>query len=931
MFETIWQAVREELSGERARDCTARFWEHARWNSFDRMQQTAVEIAAVMAEIGLRDVQVLEYPADGETAHGGWVMPQAWDAREARLEIASPEVGAPLLACYSDCPQSLMMYSAPTPPGGVEADVVLLSDDGADVGGKIVLADGVGLDIGLRAFERGAVGVVSDAMRLAGSVHAKHPAHFDEACQWHNYTIPPWKAAGKGFGFSISPAAGRRLRELMRRRAAVRLRAIVETRLYDGVIPCVTGLLPGETSEEIALTGHLCEPGANDNSSGCALALEVVRTVRALVERGKLRPLRRGLRPVLTFEARGYQAFLADWPDLKRLTAGVNLDMVGNDLSEARARTNVVFNYPSLPAYTDVLALALMRRLQRDDKLFHFRTAAMGLVDNVFGIPSVGAPMCVLGSWPDAYYHTSLDGMDSISPAAMAKIGRVAGTYCAFLATAGLAEAAWLARVTAAHGEREIVDAARDAEHPAGPAGPAGPAEKLAHLAEKNAARLRSICRLVGDRHVIPTVEGLAEARGWLCRWSHLFGNEEIASRTADLGERLRRLAKRKTREARSDSRHARRTGSAAATKPPTPPTDDVIDRARRLVPQATFRGSICFESLSARDRADLKAATGLTVSWGAPDWLQLTIFRSNGKRSALEIWRWLRHEADAPDLSRFCATVEFLAAHGFVRLRACLTKDDYLTALREIGLPAGPSASSGQGEVVMVHSSLSRFGHVAGGCDTVIDALLDTIGSAGTLAMPALSCSWVGRKPFDPAKTPSRVGAISEAFRRRAGVLRSGHPTHSVCALGGEAGRITADHTPDRAVFSDEGAFGQLYALDAWVLLLCDRSANTVLHLAEHRAGLLVTDLVAHVAEGGRRREVTVRGAPWHVDFEGHYELLVRRGQLHTARLGEGELYLMRCRHAVDAALEDLRKDPTPAMGRDCDCAVCRNLRAQL
>jgi len=87
VYEAIWQAVKGELSGERARDFVARLWEHARWNSFDRMRQTAAEAAAIMREIGLADVQVIEYPADGVTAYGGWVMPEAWDVEDASLEI----------------------------------------------------------------------------------------------------------------------------------------------------------------------------------------------------------------------------------------------------------------------------------------------------------------------------------------------------------------------------------------------------------------------------------------------------------------------------------------------------------------------------------------------------------------------------------------------------------------------------------------------------------------------------------------------------------------------------------------------------------------------------------------------------------------------------------------------------------------------------
>ena len=45
-----------------------------------------------------------------------------------------------------------------------------------------------------------------------------------------------------------------------------------------------------------------------------------------------------------------------------------------------------------------------------------------------------------------------------------------------------------------------------------------------------------------------------------------------------------------------------------------------------------------------------------------------------------------------------------------------------------------------------MVHTSLSQIGYVCGGAQTVIEALIETIGDEGTIMMPAQS--W---KSIDP------------------------------------------------------------------------------------------------------------------------------------------------------------------------------------
>ena len=918
MFEPIWKAVRRELSGDQARDYAARIWAHARWNSFDGIQRAAAEIGDIGREIGLEDVEIRQYPADGVTSYGGWIMPRAWDAHEARLQIMGPpDVLRQTLADYSECPQSLIMYSAPTPADGVEAEVVAVRNaskaeayEGLDVAGKLVLADAIGLDVAALAFERGALGIVCDSVKLAGSPQEKTPGHFDNACQWHNYTIPPWRGPHEGFGFSITPADGRRLRELLRAHPHVRLMAVVRTRLYDGHVPLVTGLLPGRSREEILITGHLCEPGANDNASGCGLGLEVLRTIRALCEKGDLRGLERGIRFMFSFEVRGYQAYLAEATGLRHLVAGINLDMVGNDLGDARSVCNLLYNWPVAPAYTDFLALALLRRLQGEDPLFRFRTQRTELVDNLFGEPSVGAPMCVLGCWPDATYHTSLDVIDTLSPRAMASLGRVAATYCAFLAQAGSEEALWLARTTAAHGEEELIASARCL---AETGDLSGALEHLDYVARKNVARLRSIARLVPPPGDVPTADNVRKNAARSGRTSGLTADEDFKRRLHTFCGRIVFSGLRKQEDMAQDA------GVIPRDDVPPPPVD-ADDRAPRLVPVRTFRGSLCFESLDPAARADLAKRTGLAVGWGAPTWLQLAVFLASGKRSVLDIWRDLKYEAVNLAVGRLCDTFEFLADHGFVRMRPVLSKADYLDALARVGLPAG--------QVVMAHTSLSRCGYGEGGADTVIDALLEAVGPRGTLVMPTLSCSWAGRPPFDPATTPARIGTIPNVFGLRPGVRRSPHPTHAVAAVGPHADDITRRHSADEPVFAETGAFGRLYALDARILMLAPLATNTCLHMGEERAGIPLPDLAARVDDGGQPAGV-IRRAPWHVNFEPHYDRLRERGLLRSAPLGEDTIYLMSMRETVDAATENLRRNPRLVAQDGCECELCRRVRA--
>jgi aminoglycoside 3-N-acetyltransferase len=160
-------------------------------------------------------------------------------------------------------------------------------------------------------------------------------------------------------------------------------------------------------------------------------------------------------------------------------------------------------------------------------------------------------------------------------------------------------------------------------------------------------------------------------------------------------------------------------------------------------------------------------------------------------------------------------------------------TRADLGADLRKLGLRAG--------DVVLVHSSLSKIGFVDGGPDAVIDALLDVLGNDGTLAMPSFPfdsyvAEYLRRNPeFDVGATPSRMGKVTEVFRQRPGVRRSVHPTHPLAALGPAAETITSDHARCRTTFDACSPFARLCDLGGKILLLgVDFNAMTNLHVVE-------------------------------------------------------------------------------------------------
>jgi aminoglycoside 3-N-acetyltransferase len=914
MIERIWKAIEEEFSGENTKAYINRIWKNSRFNSFEKIRKTAREIWEIMGEMGLIR-EIIEYPADGITHYGGWIMPEAWDVEDASLEIIEPQVDKPLLASYKKCPHSLMMFSAPTPQKGIECEVVF---EDSDVEGKIVLTNSIGVDKAIEWFKRGAVGIISDYLAVLGKPYGKEDKYYEKAVQLHNYTIPPWRMERKGFGFSLPPSQGRKLRKLLEK-GKVKVRAIVRTKNYNGSIPLVSGLLEGKSDEEIVITAHLCEPGANDNASGCAVGLEVVRAIKALIEKGKLEPLQRGIRLLFGFEVRSLQAFLNTYPHLHRFVAGINLDMVGADPSDARSVCNLAFNFT--PSYTDFLALHLLERLRRDHPLFNYKIQKFVIDDNIMGEPFVGVPFSLLGSWPDAYYHNSLDTPDIISPVYLPAFGKVAGSYCYFLANSGFEEAISLARFVKEKGEEEISRISQKASFE----GKVEETIKQIDLAvDRNVQRLQSLRRLVRGRGFVPTAEELERNKDFFAPGSYLFKDEELKRYVSELSQRLYEFAERKKREMERDLAYiSRMRGRREAEREGEIDRWELDEKGRKIVPLRTFRGAVSFEFLREEEKGRLEELWGFKAGWGAPDWVQIVLFFSNGKRNLKEIYELLLNDGENVKFEMLVNLMEFLKEKGLVRFRPFLTKEDFKRAFAELGLP--------KGAIAMVHSSLSRFGYVEGGADTVIDALLESIGEEGTLVMPALSFSWLGNPPFEKEKTPSRVGTITEAFRKRKGVLRSSHPTHSICAFGPKAELIVSQHSPDKPVFSKEGAFGKLYELDAFILMLAPLNTNTLMHMAEEWGGVPLPDFVGHIIEDGKRKVVKIRNAPWHVNFEPHYKILFQRRLIRSTRLGEEEVYLMRARDVVDISLENIKANPLMVTVKGCECAFCRYIREKI
>lgn len=148
---------------------------------------------------------------------------------------------------------------------------------------------------------------------------------------------------------------------------------------------------------------------------------------------------------------------------------------------------------------------------------------------------------------------------------------------------------------------------------------------------------------------------------------------------------------------------------------------------------------------------------------------------------------------------------------------RKSIGQTDIVRSLRKTGILPG--------DVILVHSSLSRLGYVEGGARTVVDALLQAVGPEGTVGAPTFwgntKIYLKGDAVYNVATSMSRLGIISELIRTTPGAFRSLHPTHSAAFVGPRAEELTDEHHIDNTPVGPHSPYTKLAQIGGKIVLL--------------------------------------------------------------------------------------------------------------
>lgn len=769
--KTVLPLLHKHTDGRRTLNDVAAIAETDRWNSFDRFHETTKTLVRRYTDAGAV-AEVHPIQTGGRIGSGRWLIHEAADVRSATVDIVKP-IRQRILD-YRENPWHVVQWSGATPRGGMVNELVVVDN--------------------LKALQRMPAGALTGKMVLtqidvrgnlrtfaekgaAGVIYDRPVPHLPNATPWTKFGwggIPIANAPFHLVGLVLSGNEGKRLRRLVQKHGSLTLCTRVDIRKYVGTHDMVSGIVKGadDPQDEVWVLAHSAEPGALDNASGVALCLEIARIIEGLVVGGLLPRPRRSIRLLNAYECHGFFKYLEDVRRLQTPLAGVVIDTVGSSPRVCNGRLEWHATIPMSAGFVNHVGEAIIRAALRLNNPGYklYLEPFMSTSDTLIGDPKYGFPC----PWITTHHRDANKASYAYHTSADT-VNLVSPQGLAACATAMAGYLYYLADA----GSREVVDLAA-----------AETRRTLDRLQRQHKKISRAQAACIRNEHHVTTQK--------LQRWMWGGDRSAVLSHLADCERQVREAAESAGQE---QVRGPKRYVPGASRVP------------RRTAPLSPIPENM---------PADIsKRITSTKLSPWA-------LFWADGNRTLLEIAEAISCETKqnvAPQ-----RVVTFFEAHaklGYVNLfdqKEMVLKARLVSDLKALGLERGMD--------VIAHSSLSAIGHVIGGPDTVIDALLTVIGKKSTLMMP--SFNHASATVYNPMATPTINGAIPDAFWRRPEAVRSLHPTHPVAAIGPGAETYCHGHL-ENGIWTPDSPIGRLIYGGGYVLSLgVDHNATTAYHVAE-------------------------------------------------------------------------------------------------
>ena len=846
---------------------------------------------------GFSNVEKVDFPADGKTAYQDKRMPISWDVTNAKLTILSavPGLERKVVADYQEHPYSIVWGSTSIPEGKrsvriiPEAEVFM----GEDARGALVLleSNGQARDVLASILDLGAIGFVSE--RVVGDCDTPDDITWinnatEDSGHWHV------QADDRDFiAFSISPRRARALRAAVNKGQVWALIESDAHRHTEGKVGLVSATLPGESERELWLIAHLFEPIATDNSCGVITAIEMARQIRRMLADGRIKKLKYTLRFIFSMELYGTSAAS---------------DYFGGYLGD---RCIGALNIDGMPITKD------------DPEVMTF-------------VAPYSAPFC--GNYVSI---NSLRTFEEAFPDSM-KFKRIDyttyGDDCPLNDSTVNLPTVWThhnrtSRISFHHNSKGTVD----------------------YIDEKRCREFVAANVFFAQKMIAPEAEdikiltdlAITEANDRLEKLASALGNEPEAT------SRMRYYYEGEKKHILDFKKYISESEAEALADrlvcPEVAPDKEVaLSRwqkyAKGVVAKRLTVGLP--HDLANIPFKDRKALPGLALY--AP--FANALANLDGKKDFYTVVKEAFWEngitASDSAYKKYVTTLHYLADAGYIEIKDEneLTKSDIVAALKRVGLK--------EGDTVMIHSSVSAFGLIIGGVNTIVEAFLEVVGKEGTIMAPAFTRPYMyfegahqrqrNFRPFDPKNIDGiSTGTLPKVMLRDFGAKRSAHATHSWCAIGKNADYCVSAHGLLDSPCGKNNPMEKALGLGGKVVFFgCGVSSNTFLHYLEDGAdsNFLENAIIKIVREDGKQvTEIMRNHLPGCRDFyyflspEGckFYDRAVERGlNISHEIFGTGDIYKMELSELYEIGTELFREDPDVTLCDRPQCVFCARYR---
>ena len=426
-FNELYTQLAPLFDADRFERITRRIYELEKRICHDDFDQSTAYVVEELRNAGFTNVERIEHPADGVSCVNDSVMPEAWNLEgRAYLQVTTPwNENERIIADTDEIPYAALTWSGATPDEGSTGELIEYDPAHPEkAAGKWVLYNGLPTGrINQPLVKAGALGIVA--------------TDFEQG--WHNPDSTRWMNGQGTWGwyylkgekripiFAITARRALALKNELKAGHKVELKGVLKARISDGKIYTVTGVIPGESSEEYGMLAHMYEPFLSDDCSGVAAGIEIGRMIK---ESGL--KLKKSLRVVFSFEHYGFIFYLARHKH--NLKAALNMDMLATTMyRDLGIPLEWRLSTISLPFFGDLLMLDLLKKMAPELRL---DCCPGNLSDDTIGGESsynVPTNWLFVNNDPSPLHHSSAPIFADVDWDLAAKTSKLIAVFIAFL------------------------------------------------------------------------------------------------------------------------------------------------------------------------------------------------------------------------------------------------------------------------------------------------------------------------------------------------------------------------------------------------------------------------------------------------------------------------------------------------------------------